>query len=527
MKKSIYILFALLILAVSACDDGFEELNQNPLAPTVVNYEAIFNGLTNSLRLGWNRQLFLHNEILYDITELGVVTAATFGNVNAGVEDVWQNYYNTLKNTHQLESTLDELSGSDPELGDIIKAQIKVLMAYKTFQMLDFFGSVPYSQAGNAYAEDAIVRPVYDNEKEVYLSLIDDLKESSEFLKSVQGNTSSGNPYLRVGDYDALFGDKLGRWTKWSSSILLKYLVRIYDKEQELVNTEVANLLNNGFDLINPGEDVVMSPAEQGWSNEGVNWSFREHNRLRMGTTLWNFMTDNEELIDPRVRIFFEPNNNNEWVAFPQISDANTPQSGGDPYLRDTRDNVYSNKGEGNIYASFNYYLVRDEKDIPEILMSAAEVKFLLAEVFLRGIGTAKDPFLAAFRYQEGMLTSMEFWQGIAQHSAIWENQPSFFSTGELFLVTENPRYKLDNNGSEEENLAKIYAQRWVDYFRQPWEAFSLMRTTNLLPREKPDNEFFRFKYPLSESSFNFENWSAQADLMGGDETNVKLWWMD
>lgn len=95
MKKSIYILFALLILAVSACDDGFEELNQNPLAPTVVNYEAIFNGLTNSLRLGWNRQLFLHNEILYDITELGVVTAATFGNVNAGVEDVWQNYYNT------------------------------------------------------------------------------------------------------------------------------------------------------------------------------------------------------------------------------------------------------------------------------------------------------------------------------------------------------------------------------------------------------------------------------------------------
>jgi hypothetical protein len=125
------------------------------------------------------------------------------------------------------------------------------------------------------------------------------------------------------------------------------------------------------------------------------------------------------------------------------------------------------------------------------------------------------------------MLTSMEFWQGIAQNSAIWENQPPFFSTGELFLVTENPRYKLDNNGSEEENLAKIYAQRWVDYFRQPWEAFSLMRTTDLLPREKPDNEFFRFKYPLSESSFNFENWSAQADLMGGDETNVKLWWMD
>ncbi|MEM6380655.1 MAG: SusD/RagB family nutrient-binding outer membrane lipoprotein, partial [Bacteroidota bacterium] len=220
------------------------------------------------------------------------------------------------------------------------------------------------------------------------------------------------------------------------------------------------------------------------------------------------------------------PNNVNEWEIFPQISDANTPQSGGAPYNKDIRDNVFSNKGEGNIYASFNFYLVRDERDIPEILMTAAEIKFLLAEVFLRGIGTPKDESIASFRYQEGMLTSMQFWQGLAQNSAIWENQPPLFSTGELFQVTENPKYKF-TIGSESENLAKIYTQRWVDYFRQPWEAFSLVRQSDLLPRAKPTNEFFRFKYPISESSFNFENWSAQASKMGGDDNNVKLWWID
>ena len=527
MRRSIILVFFTALISFNACDEGFEELNQNPLAPTEVNFEAIFNGLTNSLRLGWNRQLFLHNEILYDVTEQAVVTAFTFGNVDAGAQEVWQNYYDALKNARQLETTLDNLAGSDPEATEIIKAQIRILMAYKTFQMIDLFGSIPYSQAGRAYDDASIVRPAYDDDRDIYLSLLEDLRAASDFLISAPGNTAAGNPFLRVGAYDALFSDNLGSWIRFSNSMLLKYLIRVYEKEPDLVSAEVANLLNNGYNFLVAGEDVVMSPEEQGWSNLGVNWSFREHNKLRLGTTMWDFMTENGTLLDPRAEIFFETNNADEWVAFPQISSENTPQSGGAPYNKDVRDNVYSNKGEGNIYSSFNFYLVRDEQDIPEILMSAAEVKFLLAEVFLRGIGTPKDESIASFRYQEGMLASLQYWQGLAQNAAIWENQPTIFSTGELFQVTEHPKYKFQIGASEEENLAKIYAQRWVDYFRQPWEAFSLLRQTDLLPREKPTNTFFRFQYPISESSFNFDNWSAQADRMGGDATNVKLWWME
>ncbi|MEM7655334.1 MAG: SusD/RagB family nutrient-binding outer membrane lipoprotein [Bacteroidota bacterium] len=517
----------LLTLSFFSCDRGFEDLNQNPLAPTVVNFEAIFNELVNSLRLGWNRQLFLHNEILYDVTEQGVVTAKTFGNVDAGAEDVWQNYYFALKNARQLEAALEELSSADPEAAAVVQAQIDILMAYKTVQVMDLFGDIPYSEAGQAYTEDAIVRPAYDDAREIYLALIEDLSNASELLANLPSNTMLGNSYLRVGGGDALFSDNLSLWGKFANSLLLRYAVRIYDLEPELVDAEVNRLLTGGFDLINPGEDVVMLPAVQGWSNLGVNWSFREHNQLRLGTTMWNYLTEDEEILDPRLRIFFEPNNQDEWVPFPQVSTVTTPQSGGDPYQKDVRDNVYGNKGDGNLYASFNFYLVRDEQDIPEILMSAAEVKFLLAEVFLRGIGTAKDEFIAAFRYQEGMLTSMQYWQGIAQQSAIWENQPPILSTGELFGVSEHPRFKYQIGEPEEANLAKIYAQKWVDFFRQPWEAFVLVRQTDLLPREKPANEFYRFTYPQSELSFNEANWRTQAEKMGGDETNVKLWWME
>lgn len=517
----------MLAISFSSCDKRFEELNENPSDPTEVNYEAIFNELVSSLRLGWNRQLFIHNEILYDVTELGVVTAKTFGDANAGAEEIWENYYTALKNKRQLENNIDLLVASDPEAAAIVKAQIDILMAYKTFQMLDLFGSIPYSEAGNAYSEEGTVRPAYDDEKEIYLSLLDQLRSASDTLINVSGTTQQGNPYLSFSNFDALFDNNLGLWIKFSNSMLLRYLVRIYDKEKDLVEREVAELLQGGYSFLSPGEDVLMEPSEQGWSNLGVNWSFREHNRLRMGSTMWNAMTENDEIIDPRAAIYFEPNNVGEWVPFPQVQGANTRQSGGAPYNKDVRDNVYDNKGVENVYSSFNFYLVRDEQDIPEVLMTAAEVKFLLSEVFLRGIGTAVDQSIAGFRYQEGMLTSMQFWQGLVSESLIWENRPTLFSTGELFGVTEHPKYKFEFGASEEDNLAKIYTQKWIDAFRQPWEAFSLVRQTNLIPREKPGNQFFRIQYPLSESSFNFVNWSAQAAKMGADENDVKLWWMD
>ncbi|MCI4669691.1 MAG: SusD/RagB family nutrient-binding outer membrane lipoprotein [Bacteroidia bacterium] len=527
MKKTIYILIVCALTSMISCDRGFEELNKNPLLPTEVNFGALFNEMVNSLRLGWNRQLFLHNEILYDVTELGVVTASTFGNVDAGAEDVWQNYYYTLQNSRQLEKLLDDLTESDLEASNVIKAQIKILMAYKTFQLLDLFGDIPYSEAGKAYEEDAIERPAYDDGKEVYLSLLEDLEFASEYLINLSAKTSLGNDFLRLGMQDALFADNLSMWAKFSNSLLLKYLVRIYDQEPQLVDSGVQKILGQGYELINPGEDVLMLPSAQAWSNLGVNWSFREHNKLRMGSTLWNLFTENGEIVDPRIHIFFEPNNEGEWIPFPQVQPSNIPQSGGAPYQKDIRDNAYSNKGEGNIYSPFNFYLTRDEQDIPEILMTAAEVKFILAEIFLRGIGSPKDEFISSFRYQEGMLTSMEFWQNIALNSSIWQNQPPILNFGELFAVSENAKYKFELGGEEEANLGKIYTQRWVDYFRQPWEAFVMSRLTDLIPREKPANEFFRFQYPVSEVSLNFDNWNVQQNKMGGDETHIKLWWME
>ncbi len=508
----------LLCCFLFACDKDFDTINENPLQPSQVADGAIFNELVNSLRLGWNRQLFLHNEILYDVTEQAVVTAQTFGNVEGGVEDVWSNYYTALKNANALYQNLNL------EIHDQQRAMVDILMAYKTFQVTDLFGDIPYSEAGQAFLDNPIIRPQYDSQESIYKKLIEDLREASISLTSGD-KTSDGENYLRFGTFETLFRDNKDKWIRFANSLQLRYLIRMYERDPEFVEPRVAELISTGANTLIANGDALMSPREQMWTNLGVNWSFAEHNKVRMGSTMWAFLTEDNEQLDPRLGIFFETNNNDEWVPFPQISDNSTPQSGGEPYRREQRDGNHAEKGAGNIYSPVNYYLIRDDLDIPEILMTSAEVQFLRAEIFLRGIGVSQDPFLAQSAYRQGMLESMDFWEGLMENSEIWINKSRIFSSSEKFLLTEHPKYKLDPSADINSNLEKIYAQRWVDTFRQPWEGFSLLRRTNKVPREKPENTFNRFKYPPSEVALNSSSYQEQISKMGGDERNVKVWW--
>lgn len=519
--KKLWIFTGILVLSLVSCDKDFDTLNQNPLAPSQVASGAIFNGIINSLRLGWNRQLFLHNEVLYDVTEQAVVTAKTFGNVSGGAEDIWSNYYEALKNANALYDNFDA------EIYDQQKAQLDIVLAYKTFQVADLFGDIPYSEAGLAFANEPILRASYDSQESIYKKLLTDLELASEIL-SRGGQTSDGENYERFGVFESLFNDNLDQWIRFSNSLQLRYLLRMYEKDPSYVEPRIKVLIESGANTLVKGGDALMTPRDQQWSNLGVNWSFREHNKVRMGSTIWNFMTDDaQEIIDPRVRLFFETNNNDEWVAFPQIPTSSTPQSGGEPYQKDRRDGNYEDKGDGNIYAPVNFYLVRDEQDIPEILMTSAEVQFLRAEIFMRGIGVAQDPFLASAAYQNGMIESLEFWQDLMVNSEVWVNKPTILSVGELFSTLSHPKYSMDVSADVETNLEKIYAQRWVDSFRQPWEAFSLLRRTNAVPRTRDANEFYRFLYPSSESALNADNYNQQVSNMGADANDVKVWWME
>jgi hypothetical protein len=274
-----------------------------------------------------------------------------------------------------------------------------------------------------------------------------------------------------------------------------------------------------------------------GFKNESLNWSFREHKNLRMGSNIWHQLSshdsiDGSGIFDPRAYIFFETNNASEWEAFPQLPEPNTPAEGGIPY--DThRDQAgaYQIKGESCIYSPFNYFLIRDEDFMPIPLITGAEVHFILAEAYFRGIGLPTDPDQADVEYMNGINTSVEWWMGVAGNSKLPLSGLSFPDMinipPSLGPVTVLNVFGSWNASSDEEKLRFIYTQRWLDAFRQPLEAYAIARRTGMTPREGDPISHFRLPYPPSEVEYNSENWSdAIIKQGGGDTPEFKLWWI-
>ncbi|MCO6479426.1 MAG: SusD/RagB family nutrient-binding outer membrane lipoprotein [Phaeodactylibacter sp.] len=526
--KSFKIILASLVFLSISCDKDFEEINKNPFSPTQADIGPLFNTVVASLRLGWNEQFYVHNETLYGITQLAAKTGVGFDNINIGIEEIWRDYYRGLVHIRELERRFNEMDVEEEALNNV-RAQLKVLLAYKTFRLTDLFGDVPFFDAGKGFQSLDLSRPGFDSQEEIYKFLLEELRWVEENINAAPDpRTASGAKYVSFGDFDNLFNGGLWMWRKFANSLRLRHAMRMVEKDPAYAEPIIKEIIENDLPIIESGEEVGMHPGRQDWRNDGVNWSFREHNKLRMGATIWRYLSENNNtdgsgIYDPRANIFFEPNNANEWVAFPQVPDADTPPAGGIPY-GEHRDNNYSIKGNANIYSPFNYYLIRDNVDIPEVILTAAEMGFIKAEAYFRGLGVAMDEGAAEAEYTVAVVNSIKFWQGIAAGSQMWANAPPVLSENEIFAKLNHPRLSIFTS---ENKLELIYAQRWLDAFRQPWEAFALSRRVGATPREGEMPEYYRLPYPPSEAENNPDNWAGQVARMGEDSEKVKVWWMN
>src|SRR6185295_10968069 len=141
--------------------------------------------------------------------------------------------------------------------------------------------------------------------------------------------------------------------------------------------------------------------------------------------------------------------------------------------------------GSDCLYSPINYYLARDMDYQPDILITGAEVLFIRAEAYLRGIGVAKDVGIATSAFLDGIQFSINFWTNIMENSRLPTGTP--FSAN-ITVPSNLSFFTVQNNlgfftGDEQEQLREIYAQCWIDMFRQPQEAFALARRTFNTPR--------------------------------------------
>ncbi|MBK6964051.1 MAG: SusD/RagB family nutrient-binding outer membrane lipoprotein [Bacteroidales bacterium] len=522
-----HILFILIALALfSSCRKDFDEIDTNPEGFTTATDGSLFNGIIQSLMLSGNEQFYINNEILYAQTQQAALTQAAWGNYTIGTEDMWAGYYKSLPSIRELERRFATYPASAAVTN--MKAMLMIARAYKTFKMTDIFGDIPYSEAGYGFQDLTKLYPAYDNQRDIYLSLLSDLEWAAT---NISDTAASVEPYTTFAKFDKLFNGDLSMWRKFANSLRLRHAMRMVEKEPQLAGEIIGDIITNGlpillgYDFITPVlESACIWPATNGITNSSVSWSFREHNGLRMGSNMWHQFSDGDDpagagIFDPRAYIFFEGDQNEEWIPFPQLPESGTPSSQGIPY-GSHRDDFGNYHIKNNVnYSPFNFFLIGDEGNMPVILMTGAEVHFILAEAYFRGIGVAVDQDQADIEYMNGINASVEWWVSLSERLRLPVSGVKFGDKitipAHLNAASVLNRFGSWNATTDEEHLAFIYTQRWIDAFRQPWEAYAEARRTGMTPREGAPIGHFRMPYPPSEEQYNALNMNAAKQNQG------------
>jgi hypothetical protein len=520
---------------LASCTKKFEIENASYSGPASATLSQLYTGIGANLDRAANIGDNAEARWLYPITQLGAVYAAS----DFGFEENqnWGLFYANLPAMNQMLSTMQ--ASPDSATYTNAEAMVKVLRAYQALELSNTYGDMPYFKAGKAFSGSTTdLKVPYDKQQAIYLSCLGDLTWAVNHF-----NASSTTQYS-FGSAEFLLGGNIDKWKAFANSLRLRYALTIYDKDNADAGPIIADALNKPL-LTDAVADVVgLSQANiPGISFDidgaGRGFFFRQESRARMGSTLWNLFSDNNKtngsgIFDLRAKIFFEVNGNGDWVPYPQ--NPVTPiVDGGDPY-NNGRDDDWSANKAGNLYSDYNYYWGRDGNiggstgACPEIFMSAAETDFLKAEAYAKGAGVPQNSASAKTAYQAGVTASLTFWKNMAFNSSVWEvNKPALATptTAEISAVLTNPKVAWDANNA----ISLIYAQEWVDLFRQPWVAWALLRRTGgATPADQTNPAGYkqnygslqRYQYPADEQLLNNANWKAATG--GSDLTSTKIW---
>ncbi|MDH7461215.1 SusD/RagB family nutrient-binding outer membrane lipoprotein [Chitinophagaceae bacterium 26-R-25] len=524
INKTGYMILLSAVL-LGSCTKDFESLNTPPVNPTTAPTPQVYNAIVSSLPMV-SGEYSVMNSWLYPITQQAIVTSGAYPYDNAKAS-VWQNYYQAMGDYRLLQDRIHQ--EKDTTIFNNVSAMMRTILAYSTFKVTNYFGDMPYTQAGYAPLKGSVgYKPVYDKQADVYAAMLSDLKWAVD-------NFSTNSNQYSVGAYETFLQNDITKWTQFANSLRLYIAVTMYDKNSTLAATHIAEALTKP--LLADGNDIGLWPANiSGLDFQWRQWSFSANCYLRMGSTMWGLMSSNNNkdgsgIFDIRAKLFYEPNGAGEWVAYPQNPTTSTPSEGGAPYSTD-RFTTWSKKA-GTNYSPVNLYFEQDTKSIPELMLTAAEVHLIKAEVYNRGLGVAANQTTAAAEYNAGIAASLNMWKSIAFNSPVWvvgKPASAAATSAEISAVVNNPLTKYDA-GNAANALKQIYAQLWIDQFRQPFDAWTLQRRTgNMTPMSTTNPAYYtanfgtyqRFVYPDPELNYNFDNWKAATG--GTDLNSNKIW---
>ncbi|HEX7845705.1 MAG TPA: SusD/RagB family nutrient-binding outer membrane lipoprotein [Chitinophagaceae bacterium] len=518
MKKNIfYIVIAgcLLLQMTTGCKKSdFKDNYYNPETSVNSTMEGLYGGLFNNLRVR-DRYWALFT---YQVPMLGMYSQTT-GYLNGTkryeqavnyTQDQWNDYYtSTLASFREMEKKYATYTDDAGKKGyQLFMETAKIFLYDQTAQMIDLWGDIPFTEAGQLNSTGSLVYAKYDKGKETYDFLIADLKRIADYLATVQPDAFYSTQLQKT---DYINNGDITKWRKYCNSLRLRLAMRISYVDETKAKTVVQEILGNStqYPIITAVSDNIQIVAKGPNLLAITNQHERGIQGGMEGTLAPGYMLDSvmKPSADPRLRIFFSKNKNGQYFGVPT----------GWNSTRQT-DSV-----SANFFSRYDSVTFSRNDFFPTIILTAAEVNFIKAEAYERwGGGTAKTA------YEDGIKRSIEYYYSIHKLSGYGTQKPEPAALEiTTFLANPTVAYTLD----KPTNLARIATQNWINFgVIQNYLGWTELRRTKypavtFLPdpgSTLSPNVPTRLLYPAGERVFNPTNYN---EVKAADNVTTKIFW--
>lgn len=535
----------------SCSDEYMENMNTDPSKAATIDPNAQLT--TAQLQTyGDLSMVEIYRNYLYAFSQqlMGCWNTTNYGGRhtldNNEMSRIWTSFY-----TQSVKNVTDARYRTAEDPGKVnINSILRIYRVYLMSIITDIYGDVPYTEAGLGFL-DGKYTPRYDKQEDIYNDFFRELEDASSKLDATKDRVTG----------DVIYNGDLTKWKKLANSLRLRFAMRISNVNPEKAEAEFESaMIADGGVIDDAASDALIkyitisfSFGQEAYSdyrgnsisqllfgndpsnnpsyicstlfnqlyNTGDPRTFRlarcYYDGLMGATSPDNRIDLTDEMLEKGIE--FKPRDPGaySWEPWPSGYDSDICKAlaVNNPSVKVTMDREVEPKLANNFLKSDN----------PGVVMTSAEVKFLMAEAALKGweVGGATVEDL----YKEGVRASMDFLTDNYGCNAVTDDEFNAFIQNKGMIGHTN-----------EQKLEAINTQAWILHFSNPNECWANVRRSGYPKLKSPEEYGFgqfltggteipvRLCYPVLESSYNKKSYDEAIGRMGGtDDWHTHVWW--
>lgn len=554
MRQSKYITIITMACALffaSCSDEYMENMNTDPSKAATIDPNAQLT--TAQLQTyGDLSMMEIYRNYHYAFTQqlMGCWNTTNYGGRhtldNNEMSRIWTSFY-----TQSLKNIIDAQYRTAEDAEKVnINSVLRIYRVYLMSIITDTYGDAPFSEAGLGFLEGKF-NPKYDKQEDIYNAFFLELEDAVNKIDPTKDKVTG----------DLIYAGDVTKWQQLANSLRLRFAMRISNVNPTKAQTEFENALAaNGGVITDASSDalikymtIAFSFGQEAYSdyrgnslsqllfgndpannpsylcstffnqlyNSGDPRTFKisrcYYDGLMSATSPDNRVDITQEMIEKGIDFSPRDPGSYSWEPWPTgyDSDICAELAVNNPSVTATMAREVEPKLANNFLKSDN----------PGVVMTSAEVKFLMAEATVKkwNVGSVSAEDL----YKQGVRAAMDFLTDNYGCTATTDAEfDAFIQDKGAFGHTDNQK------------LEAINTQAWILHFTNPAECWANVRRSGYPKLKSPAEYGFgqyltggteipvRLCYPVLESSYNKKSYNEAIERMGGtDNWHSLLWW--